>query len=706
MLPLLVCVAVTAAVVAVPFPTARLASSNVESRRIYDRHGVLLRESLSEVEGRGVWRVLDQVSPWVPLAFVAVEDHRFASHPGVDPVGIVRAARDNLRAGRIVSGGSTITQQVVQLVSPQPRTLWGKAAEALWAMRLERVVDKAVILEQYVNRAPFGHRTFGIEAAARLYFGRAARDLSLAEAALLVGIPRAPSLNNPFTDADRARSRQRVVLRRMVETGVIDVATGEDALAESLRLARPDDVFRAPHFTEHLLRRATGRGGDLHTTLDGGLQVEVEGLVRATLRSLEDREVDHAAAIVLDNATGDVLAWVGSGDFFSPRDGQVDMVTSRRQPGSTLKPFLYGLAFEDGLSPAERIADVPIWFPTASGDYRPRNYDRRYHGEVSPRIALANSYNVPAVWLAWRLGVGTFHARLRALGFESLDRAAGHYGLGLALGNGEVRLIELANAYRAVANEGVTSPVRWWRDDPPAPRQRVMPASAARLVTDILADPVARVPAFGRHGPLTTPFPSAVKTGTSTDFTDNWTVGFTSEVTVGVWVGNFDGRPMAKTTGVSGAAPLWHRIVRTANRGRPARSFSRAGLRRVTLCAETGEVFGPGCDHPMTEWVFDDGPTGRKGAKPSALSVAFPDDGDAFALSTDVPIEYAQIALRAHVPPGIDRLVWAIDDRRIAESGPPFLAWWTPAPGEHTARVWPRGRPDAKSRAVRFRVVD
>lgn len=697
------------AVVLIDFPAPWLEPTAVESRRIVDRHGTLLREALSDTRGRGVWRPLDRISPWVPRAFVAIEDHRFHNHLGVDPRGIARALRDNLAAGRVVAGGSTLTQQVVKLIRRAvgeggDRGLWSKAVEALWALRLERALDKRGILEQYVNRAPFGHGAIGIEAAARLYLDKPASALSLGEAALLAGLPRAPSRDNPYVDAERAEARRRTVLARMHETGAIDAARLAEALAQPVRVIDRRRRFAAPHFTSWVLSHDPPPGR-VASTLDSGLQFEAERLTREIVRALEDQRVGQAAVVVLDTPTGDVLAWVGSVDFFDPDEGQVDMVISRRQPGSTLKPFVYGLALERGFTAADRLPDLPLWFPTGLGDYRPRNYDRRFHGWVSLRTALANSYNVPAVWMAHRLGPADVLRRLHAVGFDSLQRSADHYGLGLSLGNGEVQLLELANAYRTLANDGRWSPIRWRRDAPREAGRQVMPATVARLLTDILADPVARIPAFGRHNTLTLPFPAAAKTGTSTDFTDNWTAGYTPDVTVAVWVGNFDGRPMEGVSGVTGAGRLWHRVMRAAVGHGRSRPFETRGLVRRRLCADTGAPFTDDCAHAIEEWFRpENAPSAVPASRVKRLQVSFPGTGDVFQLDADTPQRYARLRLRADVPDGVDGLVWAID--ALPPRAAPAEYWWDAAPGQHTVRVWPAGRPAEASGTVRFTVLE
>jgi penicillin-binding protein 1C len=373
----------------------------------------------------------------------------------------------------------------------------------------------------------------------------------------------------------------------------------------------------------------------VRTTLDLALQREVEAEVRHTVDVLHDRAARHAAAIVLDNRTGAVLAWVGSPDFFADTAGQVDMVTSLRQPGSTLKPFLYGLAFERGWTAASVLPDVPRTFHTTTGPYRPQNYDRQFRGPVRVREALGSSYIVPAVQLAETVGATALLASLREAGFASLDRTADHYGLGLALGNGEVTLLELANAYRALANGGVWRPVQTIADNASRfvanEERRFLSPGAAVLVLDILTDPIARVPGFGTETPLDLPFPVAAKTGTSRHFTDNWAVGTTAGFTVAVWVGNFSGRPMQGVSGITGAGPLLYRtMLRTAQRYAPGRlpTPERAGATPVRVCRLSGMLANANCA-TMVEWFLP-------GTEPTRL-----DDWQS-AGATSLPPEYAE----------------------------------------------------------------
>ena len=584
----------------------KLLEERHDSVRLFARDGSLLREATTNPRGHARWVGLADVAPVLLQALLAAEDARYRQHHGIDYDAMVRAVGYTLAGRR--SGGSTLSQQVVKLLRPRPRTLASKLNEMIMALRLERVASKDEILEQYVNRAPFGAHAAGIEAASLSFFGKPARELSLAEAALLAALPKGPTYYDPRRHAGRALGRRNWVLGRMRTLGLIDEATRVAAAAEPLRVQRAEAPFRAPHFTARVLRsRHHSDAPQVTTTLDGPLQRRAEVLVTRTLAGLRDRGVSQAAALVLENATGDVLAYVGSADFHEPLEGQVDAVHARRQPGSALKPFAYALAFEQGLAtPASLLLDLPAHFTTASGEYSPRNYDNRFHGPVLAREALANSYNVPAVRLAHALSPGVLLARLHALGFDGLTADEDHYGLGLVLGNGEVSLWELARAYLALARGGQRMEPRvvLREGDSHAATPTFSPESAY-LVTHILSDAHARQAAFGERSALDLPFPAAVKTGTSTDFRDNWTAGFTSEVTVVVWVGNFSGKPMRQVSGVTGAAPLWNELVLSAMERRPHRGFARpAQLATAHVCAHSGALAGRHCQGARLEWFI------------------------------------------------------------------------------------------------------
>jgi penicillin-binding protein 1C len=713
-LGLLALTGAAAVFVILPLPAGMLDLPPRPTLTLVDRAGAPLRITRTLDGSLSQWLPLESIDPEVLVAFVAAEDRRFYEHPGVDPRAMARALFADLRARRIVSGASTIPMQLARLLRPLPRTGPGKLAQSLWALRLDAHLSKQVILEQYLNRVPLGQGAVGVEAASALYFGASARDLSTGQAALLAAVAGAPSRDNPLVSAKRAIARRKAVLARMQRSGSLTPAETESAALEPPLLASPGRSFRAPHYTAALLGKlaADGRSptGILRTPLDLPLQEALEAEVRHTVETMRTSGVRHGAVIVLDNASGGILAWVGSPDFFAPGNGQVDMVISPRQPGSALKPFLYGLAFDRGYTPASILPDVATVYQTGTGPYAPRNYDRRFHGPVRAREALGSSFNLPAVELASRLGTAELMATLTRAGFASLDRDAEHYGLGLALGNGDVTLLELANGYRAIANGGLWRPARWLADDGPGTEsRRVMSAGAAALVTDILADPVARIPGFGPVTPLEFPFPAAAKTGTSRHFTDNWAVAITGGFTVAVWVGNFDGRPMEGVSGVTGAGPLLHRAtLLAARRHEPGvlPTPERAGARLVTICRLSGlragahcpastEWFLPGSETPhLCDWHREGGVTlpaqyadwavtasmagvagentARRAASADTGSSAFritaPAAGDVYRFVPGVDPRYASIGLRSTVGAGRGQVRWWVDGAQITGS--------------------------------------
>jgi len=597
-----------------PIPAAILTPSGALGLTIEDRHGVPLRSTRAADGSDARWIVYDRIDPDVINAFVAVEDKRFWEHHGIDVLAVGRALKANLRAGKTVSGASTITMQLARLLRPRERSWTGKIAQALWALRLESRLSKQQIMEQYLNRVQLGQGTVGVSAASALYFGASASEVSIAQAATLAGLAHAPSRDNPQVSPGRARRRQAVALARMNRLGF---ATKDDlarAREESLGSAGRVTPFVAPHFTTRVLSwvsdtGALGVNGRVRTSLDVELQRELETEVRHTVDVLRDRNVEQAAAVVLDNETGEVLAWVGSPDFWAPKDGQTDMVVSARQPGSALKPFLYGVALDRGYTAASVLPDIPRTYPTATGPYQPRNYDRRFRGPTRMREALASSYNVPAVDVASSLGANALLQTLRLAGFESLRQDAEYYGFGLALGNGDVTLIELANGYRALANGGEWRPWTWRLTSdasrgPARGARRVISPAASAIVLDILSDPAARIPGFGTSTPFDFPFPVAVKTGTSRHFTDNWAVGTTRAFTVAVWAGNFSGHPMEGVSGVTGAGPLLHRaVMAVARHVSPGvlTTPAEAGAVSMPVCRLSGLRATPECAS-LTEW--------------------------------------------------------------------------------------------------------
>jgi penicillin-binding protein 1C len=682
------------------------------SRQVLDRYGRVLRTSLSSDGTESQPVPLAQVSPWLIVSTLAIEDKRFFEHGGVDAQAVARATVQNIRAGRIVSGASTLTEQLVRALQPRPRTFWGKTKEAFSALRLEAKLSKEEILESYLNHAPYGNQAVGAEAAARDYFDVPASSLSLAQAALLAGIPKSPLHYDPRHNLDRALQRQSQVFQALENGGWVDAESLRLARAEKIKIQSRPRAFEAPHFTQWVLSQDNGQG-PLRTTLDGALQEDLQALLREHVQSLADNHVENGALVVLDNRSGDILAYVGSQNFDAGASGQVDGAAALRQPGSALKPFLYGLAFERGYSPSDPIDDAPY---TAPDGYTPVNYDRSFHGRVSLRQALACSYNVPAVRLTQKLGAEALLRQLHLFGFASLDQDAGHYGLGLALGNGEVTLLEMASAYAALARGGLWMPARWKLSPDPGPEPlRVLSSASAALVTDILSDNSARSPAFGLNSALNLPFVLAAKTGTTKDYRDNWCVGYTPEWTVAVWVGNFNAEPMRHVSGVTGAGPLMHDAALRLYQDRPSSAFRLPStLRRVEVCADSGQLRTPACPHTRLElfaaWKLPHesctlhGPALRTVQLKQRLEISYPLEGQVFKLDPFLDRGAQAIHLSCPVSPA-GALQWTVDDKPVPLNAE-GQAWWQLKPGRHETQVSVKVGADwRRSRVVSFRVL-
>ena len=613
-----------------PLPD-RLLDEPQPSTIVVDRHGVQLYEARSGDGTRTV--TLTAASLPLPLvaATIAAEDRRFWSHPGVDAIAIVRAAKTNLIERSLVEGGSTITQQVAKLLlnrkTPSRTRGWSaKVHEAVIALRLEHRFTKRELLAMYLNLAAYGNQVSGVERASQLYFGVSSSMLTPAQAAFLAGLPQRPTGFNPFRRRDAALARQRAVLKRMQATGALSEHDASVARNEQLNFAPgAASPFLAPHFVEMVLAGlGEARPERIETTLDAALQGDITGIIHTHREALRRHGAANVAVLVLHNATGEWLAWEGSGDYFdSSSGGTINGAVMPRQPGSALKPFTYALAFEQGFSPASVLADVPSSFPTAEDGivYAPRNYDGRFRGPLLARVALAGSENVPAVALASRVGIPKLLRFLSRAGLTSFDRTASYYGLGLTLGNAEVRLDELVGAYAAFARGGEwiqptflthAKSASWGpRLRTQREKRRLVSSRTAFWITDILSDAEAREFAFGRGGSLELPFPVAVKTGTSQSYHDNWTIGYSRHVTVGVWVGNFDRKPLRNSSGVTGAAPIFHAVMLAAERrATGSHAFSdlsivnpAADSVRREICALSGLAANQWCPTRRHEWT-------------------------------------------------------------------------------------------------------
>ncbi|MBM3237720.1 penicillin-binding protein 1C [Candidatus Poribacteria bacterium] len=637
-----------------PIQKEDIKQKSFHSVKFYDRDGNLLQEVLSK-DSRSLHVSIDHVSPYFLNAIIASEDKNFYYHKGIDYLAVLRAIYQNIKSKEIASGASTITLQLARMINPGKRTMIKKTREAYFAYRLEAGMDKKAILEEYINRIPMGGNLYGVESAAKAYFGLSASDLTLAQATFLASIPNSPIQLNPYHNLKGIKKRQEYILEKMCEQGLIPKERLERVLKENVALKPQEASFLAPHFVFQVMDNLAMEHPDfigdevfeVKTTIDREMQKMVGEQIRKAVSKLKRLNVTNAAAILLDNHTGQVLAYVGSADYFDEEhEGQNNGIMAARQPGSTLKPFLYLLAMEEGFNPATIISDIPVHYRMPKGIYSPKNYSEKFHGPVSLREALANSLNVPAAQVSAKIGVKRFLDRLHEYGFDSLNQDADYYGIGLALGGGEVTLYELARAYMCLARMGSFIPIREiltvngkdsssflfdqlpsvsfdqtflfkrkvWRksldgkseiNNVFSMEKTISTLTMNYLIADILSDRFARASEFGFNSILNLPFPCAVKTGTSFRSCDNWTVGYTQDYTLGIWVGNFNHSPMQKVSGVSGAGPLFAKIMMTlyGNKKWPAKFTMPEGLVKVPVCSFSGKNPNQNCPAVIEEII-------------------------------------------------------------------------------------------------------
>lgn len=641
----------------------RAHASQFETTRILDRNGDLLYEILDPNAGRRTYVPIAKISPNVVAATIATEDKDFYSHPGFDPFAIIRALWQNYTSGGTVSGASTITQQLARslLLSPQERveqTYLRKTREAILAAEITRRYTKDEILELYLNEIYYGNLAYGIEAASETYFGKTADQLTVGEAAFLAGLPQSPAVYDIYTNRDATLLRQQQVLVLMyqlsAERNCIEVSNSPTPVCVDAVVAsngadeikayqfRPPVVnIRYPHWVNYVRELLESQydpqtiyrsGFTIYTTLDPTLQDEAQKLVTDQIAAIADKNAHNGALVSIKPSTGEILAMVGSPDFYNDAiSGQVNMATSpTRQPGSSIKPINYVAAFEKGWTPATLIWDVPSEFPP-SGDpndtrppYKPVNYDGKFHGPVTVRIALANSFNIPAVKTLNFVGVYGDHgmiAMAKRLGITSLTRD--DYGLSLTLGGGDVSVLELTGAYAVFANGGQRVPPvailkivdyqgKVVYEYKPQPGEQVLRPEHAYLISSILSDNQARSWMFGTNSMLNLSFPVAAKTGTTNDFRDNWTLGYTPDLVTGVWVGNADYTPMVNTTGLTGAAPIWSQFMQFAvpyvTNGHPTPFIRPPGIVEKVICALSGTEPSNTCKQQITEVFAADQP--------------------------------------------------------------------------------------------------
>jgi penicillin-binding protein 1C len=670
---------------------------------------------------RGQWVALADISPALRAALVLSEDKRFYEHSGVDWRAASAAAWGNLWNQR-TRGASTITMQLAGLLDgdwrqgPGGRSVVQKLGQTVAAQVLDRRWRKDQVLEAYLNLVPFRSELVGIEALSRTLFGKAAHGLDDREAAVAAALVRAPNAR-PGLVAQRACGVLREMQRRPGQAAAQVDCDALDLFTTAALQRRAFDASEgiAPHFARYLLRQQAAAGKAVAERVDSSLRAPLQRFAVQTLaqhlRELQGRNVEDGAVLVLDNATGAVLAWVGSSGQLS-QAGEVDGVLALRQPGSTLKPFLYAQAIaERRLTAASLVDDSPAHIATASGLYIPQNYDRQFKGWVSARTALAASLNVPAVRTLVMVTPDAFHRQLGALGLP-LRESGDYFGYSLALGSPEVPLLHLTNAFRTLANGGSRGPVRVWPGQPGAAPVRAIDAGAAFIVGDILSDGNARSRTFGTDSVLATRFWSAVKTGTSKDMRDNWAVGWSARYTVGVWVGNASGAAMHDVSGTSGAAPIWAAVMGFLHAREPSRApaapkglvrqavqfgalqAAQEGAAPLPLEAAREEWFVPGTQ--QERFAIDTGPAdepqvAKRGARPLRAAPAAADAADEPPSSRILaPVPGTIIALDPDIPPERQRLQfvasggrdlrWRIDGR---EQGRGTRSAWPPWPGRH-----------------------
>lgn len=725
---------------------------------LYDRHGAFLTQvghETAEPDGSnrvdyGFWTVSPPPDR-VVRATLALEDRRFYSHPGVDPVAVARAAWRNLSGGRR-QGASTIAMQVARMQRPAERTLWHKAVEAGTAVAITARYGREAVLAQYLRLVPYANGSHGIAHAARWYRDKPVEDLSWAEIALLAAIPQSPTAMNPLRPSghERAARRGRRILDELARQGVIDPA--QHALAgRQLAEIRLDAVARRAEALHPVLRlqamieegsaRLPPHDPRLRTTIDLGIQADVTRAARAFVAEWRSAGAEQAAVMVVRRGTGEVLASAGSTGYREARGGKIDFTRVQRSPGSTLKPFIYALALEQGLL---RTSDVLADLPEGSSGIG--NADGAFLGPMLPRQALANSRNVPVVNLLRGLGLDATYRFFRELGLHEFETPPETFGLSMAIGSLPTTLDRLVRAYGALAEDGVMGDLVWHEGQRRRPPRRVLSEETARLVTHFLADPLARLPSFPRYGSTEFPFPVALKTGTSQGYRDAWLVAWSRDYVVGVWVGRGDAGTMKQLTGGRSASRLARAVLMRLHRNLPGDLADLTfpaprGHVAVELCTLDGKRTAGACGQTLTEWVPEDAvppveaaAVVRREGEGERLRLAVPAAHRAWARANDIPVAPAEapagpggvrlqiaapehdsriwtnpevpghlqrLALKAVVEPPVPQVMWLVDGEPFAVEDPDKPVYWTLKPGAHRFELRLPGRPEA-SRTVRI----
>lgn len=654
--------------------------------KIWDKNNTLLYESAGTV-GKKIPIDYEKLPKNLINAAIVSEDITFWNNPGVDFRAIIRSTWINVTNRKIVSGASTITQQLARtsIISPNKipsRSIARKLREILIAIRLTLTYSKKEIITMYFNQMYFGNLTYGIQSASLTYFNKDVSQLSLAESAFLVGLLSSPDKRDPFKNIKAAQEKQKIILDLMVKHNLISNEAAEDAKQEEISITDNKANIKAPHFTQYILneieksRVNTDKGINVYTTLDYPTFLLSEEIAKLWVSRLQKQhDLTNAAMVVIDNKSGKILNMMGGIDYSDIKNsGQVNMTTALRQPGSALKPITYATAFMQGYTPATPIYDIKKVYKTKKGEgFTPNNYDGRFHGIVLAREALASSFNLPAVEMLNRIGMKSFLKVARDLGITTLTQEE-RYDLALTLGGGEVKLLDLTNVYASFAREGryiepyaIQKIVRddgrimfTHKDDQEVQALGKDGKQVAYLISNILSDPKARIPGFSEKNPLVLSRPAAVKTGTTTDWHDNWTVGYTTSYTVGVWVGNNDNHPMREITGVVGAGPIWNQFFEEFLKGKSRDEFARPDrIKEVEICQISGQLPDDLCPEKSIEIFIE-------GTEPKEISHLYKkvkiDKRNNLLTGDSCSKEYTEEKVFIDYPPEV--YTWALEDNQ------------------------------------------
>lgn len=649
----------------------------------------------------------------IPLAlqqiFILAEDQHFYQHHGVDWLARFKAMYQNIKAQRIVRGASTISEQTVRILHPRPRTFWSRWVETFEVFQLENRFSKAQILEFYLNQIPYAQQRRGVLQAAYYYFDRDLDTLNLKEMLALAILIRSPSRLDLKKGTVEIRRPMQQLATRLLKAKIISQEDFDAIIKNPLELKNLTLPVQAVHFVNHLYKKVllpTQNNGRLQTTLDANLQSKTQAILDTALQSFSSKNVENAAVLIVDHQSREILAWVNAGNF---EDNQLDAIITPRQPGSTLKPFLYATALEKGWTAATLIEDNPLAEAVGTGLHNFRNYSRSFYGWLRLRDALGNSLNTPAIRTVQFVGADSFLNKLHELGMESLNESADFYGDGLALGNGAITLFELVQAYSVLAQNGIFQPLKMILNKDHHISKKVFSPEISNIIGNILSDHDARQLEFGESGLFDFPVQTAIKTGTSNDYHDAWAMGFNHRYTVGVWFGNLSQRPMLNVSGATGPVLVLRSLFAELNRDQNTQPLSMSEkLIKTRICRETGLLEQNDC--PSREEWFVEGTLPNLNPEqkiiPEIIQLAQPVEGLHLALDPRIPDELEAFTLRlpTHLP--VQQVQWIMDNDVIAITEQPYFSWHLTR-GEHAvkAKVWLQTKENSiETPVVRFYV--